>query len=92
LTAEVFFQRKANAMKPLSSRGGPTRAQAKRMHQQDASDGTAGIGMVSIQPCVDGVARPVCLAPDGRQFVIGHHGRRVYGLWVLAARLIGPRD
>jgi hypothetical protein len=31
----------------------------------------------------DGVTRRVHSAPDGREYVIGHDGERVYGTWLV---------
>jgi hypothetical protein len=33
----------------------------------------------------DGLNRPVHRGPDGREYVIGPDGRRVYGVWVVPA-------
>jgi hypothetical protein len=32
----------------------------------------------------DGVTRAVHGGPDGREYVIGHDGGRIYGTWLLA--------
>ena len=32
---------------------------------------------------VDGIRRPVCADPDGRQYVLGYDGEKVYGVWLL---------
>jgi hypothetical protein len=36
-------------------------------------------------PFVDGVTRDVYEDPDGRQWVAGYDGERVYGVWVAPA-------
>jgi hypothetical protein len=36
-------------------------------------------------PFVDGVTRVVYEDPDGRQWVTGYEGERVYGVWLLPA-------
>jgi hypothetical protein len=33
-------------------------------------------------PFVDGTRRPVHADPDGRQWIIGDDGERVYGVWL----------
>ncbi len=47
-------------------------------------DGTESrvIGRV---PFVDGVTRDVYEEDDGRQWVVGYEGERVYGVWVAPA-------
>ena len=36
-------------------------------------------------PSADGVSRDVCEDADGRQWVVGNDGERVYGAWLLPA-------
>jgi hypothetical protein len=36
-------------------------------------------------PFTDGVTRDVYEDADGRQWVVGHDGERVYGVWVMPA-------
>jgi hypothetical protein len=33
-------------------------------------------------PFVDGAVRPVYEQPDGREYVFGYEGERMYGVWV----------
>ena len=44
-------------------------------------------------PFVDGAARDVYEDADGRQWVAGHDGERVYGVWLMPADepvVVGP--
>lgn len=39
-------------------------------------------------PFLDGVTRPVCLDPDGRQSVLGQDGEQVSGVWMLTDEVL----